>query len=216
MNQVIDLTYSINEKMITYPTPWHPKVQIQQLGRLNIEGRETRKLTLGTHTGTHIDAPLHFIKNGKSIEQIPLYKLIGDVTIVDFSHFKKNQPVTIEHLSELKITKKMLFKFGWANFWNSPNFYQDHPFFSEEAANYLVSQNVELLAYDTPSPDDSRKTKNEIDSPIHKILLKNEIILVEYVANLNKINNYKDWKIVVAPIKVEGADGCPSRVFIYK
>ena len=63
MNKIIDLTYMINNKMITYPSPWHPKVSIGRLGKIEEVGRNTRKITLGTHTGTHIDAPLHFISN---------------------------------------------------------------------------------------------------------------------------------------------------------
>ncbi len=216
MKQVIDLTHLINERMITYPTPWHTKVSIERLGRIEVEGRETRKIIIGTHTGTHIDAPLHFIKDGKSIEKILLDKLMGDVTIIDLSHLKENQPITQEILSEKPISKRMLFKFGWQKFWNNPDFYKNHPFFTDEAANYLVSNKVELIGYDTPSPDDSRKTKDEVDSPIHKIFLGNDIILLEYVANLNMIKNYDGWKIVVAPLKIEGADGCPARVFVYQ
>jgi len=215
MKQIIDLTYLIHDKILTYPTPWHPKVSIERLGRIEVEGRETRKIVLGTHTGTHIDAPLHFIKDGKSIEKISLEKLIGDLTIIDFSHFKENQPVTKDNLSEKNISKKILFKFGWERHWDNLDFYRNHPFFTEEAANYLVSKKVELIGYDTPSPDDSRKT-NGIDSPIHKIFLGNEVILLEYVANLNLIKNFDNWKIVVAPLKVDGADGCPVRVFVYQ
>lgn len=214
---LIDLTHLINEKMLTYPTPWHPKVSIERMGKIETEGRETRKITLGTHTGTHIDAPLHFIKDGKTIEQIPLEKLVGDVTIVDFSHFKENQAITKELLSKLQISKRMIFKFGWQKFWNSDKFYKNHPYFTKEAASYLVSKNIELIGYDTPSPDSSRvDSTNDEDSPIHKIFLENEIVLLEYLANLDKITNYDNWKIVVAPLRIEGVDGCPVRAFIYK
>jgi len=216
MNQIFDLTYKINDKIITYPAPWHPKVSIERLGRIEVEGRETRKITMGTHTGTHIDAPLHFIEGGKTVDEIPLEILTGPVTIIDFSYFKKNQPVTKELISEIPLSKKILFKFGWQKFWNNPDFYKNHPYFTEDAANYLVSRKIELIGFDTPSPDDSRLDKNQIDSPIHKILLGAEIILVEYLANLEMISEYKDWNIVVAPLKVEGADGCPARVFLYK
>jgi len=217
MKQVIDLTYIINDKMITYPAPWHPKVKIERLGRIEVEGRETKKIVFGTHTGTHIDAPLHFIKDGKSVEKIPLEKLVGDVTIIDFSFFKENQPVTKDVLSKKPVSKRMLFKFGWQKYWNHPDFYKNYPFFTDEAADYLVSNNVELIGYDTPSPDKSdSKFGSGVDSPIHKIFLKNEVILVEYVANLDMLKDYKDWKIVVCPLKIENADGAPSRVFIYK
>ena len=155
-------------------------------------------------------------EGGKTVDEIPLEILTGPVTIIDFSYFKKNQPVTKELISEIPLSKKILFKFGWQKFWNNPDFYKNHPYFTEDAANYLVSRKIELIGFDTPSPDDSRLDKNQIDSPIHKILLGAEIILVEYLANLEMISEYKDWNIVVAPLKVEGADGCPARVFLYK
>ncbi len=215
MNKIIDLTYMINNEMITYPTPWHPKVSIERLGKIEEVGRNTRKITLGTHTGTHIDAPLHFIENGKSIEKIPLEKIVGQVTIIDFSHFQKNQPIEKGIIQKIKITKRMIFRFGWEKYWNKNEFYKDHPFFTEEAANYLVSKGVELLGYDTPSPDSS-KINNDIDSPIHKIFLENEIVLLEYLANLDKLENLENWNIVVAPMKIEGSDGSPSRVFVFQ
>jgi len=215
MNKIIDLTHMINEQMITYPTPWHPKVSVERLGKIEDVGRNTRKISLGTHTGTHIDAPLHFIKNGKSIEKIPLDKIMGKVTIVDFSHLKKNHAIEKENLEKKKITKRMIFRFGWEKYWNKMEFYENHPFFTEDAANFLVSQGVELLGYDTPSPDSSKPT-NDIDSPIHKILLGNEIILLEYLANLNNLDNLENWNIVVAPMKIEGSDGSPARVFVFQ
>jgi arylformamidase len=216
MTEIIDLTYSINENMITYPTPWHPKVVIEKLGKIEEVGRNTRKIIIGTHTGTHIDAPLHFIKNGNSIEKIPLTKLVGEVSIVDFSSMECNHSISKKDLSQVIFSKKIIFKFGWEERWNKMEFYENYPYFSEEAANFLVSKGIELIGYDTPSPDNSLKNNEGIDSPIHKIFLKNNIILLEYIANLSKIKNVENWKIVVAPMKIEGSDGSPSRVFIYK
>lgn len=216
MTEIVDLTYNINENMITYPTPWHPKVIIERLGKIEEVGRNTRKITLGTHTGTHIDAPLHFIENGNSIENIPLTKLVGKISIVDFSLMEHNHCISKQDLSQVSLSKKILFKFGWEKNWNTMDFYKNHPYFSEDAANFLVSKGVELIAYDTPSPDNSIKNNKGIDSPIHKIFLGNNVILVEYVANLSKVENYNDWNIVVAPIKLEGSDGAPSRVFLYR
>lgn len=215
MNKIIDLTYMINNEMITYPTPWHPKVSVKRLGKIEKVGRNTCKIILGTHTGTHIDAPLHFIENGTSIEKIPLEKIVGQVTIIDFSHLQKNHPIQKEDLQKIKITKRMIFRFSWEKYWNLDKFYQDHPFFTEEAANYLVSEGVELLGYDTPSPDSS-KSDGKVDSPIHKIFLGNGIVLLEYLANLDKVEELENWNIVVAPMKIEGSDGSPSRVFVFQ
>ena len=81
----------------------------------------------------------------------------------------------------------------------------------------MVSKNVELIGLDTPSPDNSEDNLNSNeDSPIHKILLKNGVVLVEYLANLDKIKNYNNWKIFVMPLKLKGCDGSPARVILHK
>lgn len=163
--KIIDLTYPIEEGMLKFNAYWHPFVSIEQLGRIDVEGRESRKIVLGTHTGTHVDAPLHFIKNGRSIDQIPLEKLIGEITIIDFSHLDENSSITKDMLENKKISKKMLFKFGWGRYWMEERFYQGYPYFTKEAAEFLVSKNVELLSYDTPSPDDSRTNSDQNKIP---------------------------------------------------
>lgn len=222
ITKIIDLTHNIEEKMITFNAPWHSRVFIDQLGKHAKEGRETRRITFGTHTGTHMDAPLHFVKCGRSIEKVPLDLLIGEVTIVDFSFLKQNEAVTKSRLNNLCITKRMLFSFGWGKYWNTKRFYQGYPFFTQEAAQYLVSKGVKLVGMDTPSPEDSRISLRkdflggEQDSPAHKIFLKNNVILIEYIANLDKIRDYKDWSIIALPLRIKGVDGSPVRVCIYK
>ena len=214
--QIIDLTYDLENNMITYSAPWHPKFLIEQLATINKEGRETRKVTFGTHTGTHIDAPRHFIENGGTVEKIPISKLIGSVQIVDFSYLKEEESVTLDMIKSIKISKKMIFKFGWGTKWGDMKFYNKYPFFTKEAAEYMVSQGVELVGHDTPSPDASYVISSKEDSPVHKIFLKNNVILVEYIANMETIPDYDDWTIVVSPLRLKDADGSPARVFIYK
>ncbi len=216
--KIVDLTYDIEEGMLTFHAPWHPKVTIKQMGRIEVEGRETREVTFGTHTGTHIDAPLHFLKGSKSIERIPLSQLIGPVTIVDFSFMKEYENVTAQMLKGITLTERMVFKFGWGKYWgNKEKFYYSYPAFTEDAARLFVEKGVRVLGMDTPSPDDSRtKMGTSEDSKIHKILLKAEIVLLEYLANLNDLTDYKDWNISIMPLRLKGADGAPARVCLYK
>jgi kynurenine formamidase len=222
MKKIVDLTYDIHEGMLTFGAPWHPVVSITQLGRHDVEGRETRSITLGTHTGTQTDAPLHFVRGGKSIEQVPLEKCVGPVTIFDFSHLKENEVVTKAMLLKLKFEKKVIFRFGWGKHWNTKKFYQNYPFFSEDAARYLVSKKIDLLGFDTCSPDDGRtKLAGDLlgsveDSPIHKIFLEAGVVLLEYVANLDTLKDLKGWIIAALPLKIRGGDGAPARVIIFK
>ena len=115
--EIIDCTYNIEEGMITFDAPWHTKVRIEQLGRIEEVGRDTRELTIGTHTGTHIDSPLHFIKNLGTIDTIPLDKLIGKVTIIDATECADNDSISVEFLKTKRISKRMIFKFGWGKHW---------------------------------------------------------------------------------------------------
>lgn len=217
MKEIIDLTYPIQEKMLRFDAPWHPEVSIKQLGSIDTVGRETRQISFGTHAGTHIDAPRHFVKKGKTIDQIPLDVLMGEVGIVDFSFLEENGFVTVEMLRDVKLTKRIIFKFGWGKYWGDSKYYKGYPFFTKEAADYLVSGGVVLVGLDTPSPDDSRiKLGSLRDSEIHKIFLTSGVILLEYLGNMEKIMDYNGWHIIAMPIKIENGDGAPSRVCIYR
>ena len=222
MKEIVDLTFVLEEGMTSFQATWHIPFELTQLGRHEVEGRETRKIVLGTHAGTHIDSPLHFVEKGQGIDGISLDKLMGKITIVDCTGLGRGGAVTKEMLTELSITKRMLFKFGWCKYWKTEEYYKDYPFFTKEAAEYLVSQKVELIAMDTPSPDDSRiKLEQGIlgtekDSPIHKLFLRKGVILIEYLANLDKVTEYEGWNISAMPLKIKGADGSPARVCIYR
>ena len=199
---------------MTFPTHWHPVVEITILGRHGIEGRETRKVVLGTHIGTHADAPRHFIPNGQTIDEIPLDVLIGPATVVDFTGCQPLQPIDIADLEQKlhgKIPARLILRTGWSEYFGNLKFYNEYPFLSENAAQWLVEKGVRLIAMDTPSPDNpahSRGTPK--DSPNHKVLLGAEVVLVEYLANLKSLTA-PEVELIVLPLKLKGCDGSPAR-----
>ena len=213
--KIIDLTMEINEGMQTFPTHWHPFVEITQLGRHGIENRETRKVTLGTHTGTHVDAPKHFIKNAGAVDKIPLDQLMGKASLIDLTEFSDNKKVSKNNLKIAigkKDIRKILLHFGWDKKLGTNDYYTKNPFISEEAAEWLVNEGCHLVGMDTPMPDDPKNNRDSCnDSPVHKILLSNNVVLVEYLVNLNLINQ-NTFFLVVSPLKIKDADGSPARV----
>jgi len=215
MARKIDLTFTIQEGMTTFPTHWHPFVEISQLGRHGIENRETRKLVLGTHTGTHCDAPLHFIPGAQTIDAVPLDTLIGPARVVDFSSARPFQELGVEDFEkELgnQRPERVVMRFDWSDNWGKLAYYTDHPFISQGAARWLVDRGVRLLGMDTPMPDNPKHGRgNDPDSPNHKILLGNGVVLVEYLTNLRSLQR-KDIELIVMPLKVGGGDGAPARV----
>jgi kynurenine formamidase len=212
--RVIDLTFPIHEGMTTVPTYWHPFVEVTILGRHGIENRETRKLVLGTHTGTHCDAPRHFIPGGKTIDMLSLDTLVGPAFMVDFSACKPLQEIGVDDFKRQlgdRRPKRLVMRFDWSDRWGKMDYYTGNPFLSQDAAQWLVSRGVKLLGMDTPMPDDPRRTpQSNVDSPIHKVFLGNEVVLVEYLCNLRELSR-PEFELVVLPLKLRDGDGAPCR-----
>lgn len=213
---IVDLTLTISEGMQTFPTHWHPFVEITQLGRHGIENRETRKLVMGTHTGTHVDAPRHFIPGGITIDQVNLNQLCGEAVLVNLSAYERGHEITTAELERGlggQWAERVVLRFDWSDQIGTMAYYSDHPFLSEEAAEWLVDRGCKSLAMDTPMPDNPKNGWGcPKDSPDHKILLGHGVLLVEYLTSLRNIKA-KRFQLVVAPLKIREGDGAPARCF---
>ena len=215
-SRIVDLTMSIEEGMQTFPTHWHPFVEITQLGRHGLENRETRKLVLGTHTGTHIDAPRHFIPGGATVDQLPLGQLVGPASVLDLTGFSAGMEVGADDLKRAldgRPVARVLMRFDWCRTLGTMGYYNDSPFLSEEAAQWLVDNGCRLLGMDTAMPDNPKNGRNgPKDSPNHKILLGSGVVLLEYMVNLAALDCSEVY-LVVAPLKIRDGDGAPVRAF---
>jgi arylformamidase len=189
-------------------------VEITQLGRFGIEDRETRKIVMGTHTGTHCDAPSHFLPGGATVDDFSLDALIGPAVIADFTSAKPFQEVGVQDFErELGDARpeRVIMRFDWSGHWGKMSYYTDHPFISQAACQWLVDRGVLLLGMDTPMADNpANGWGDEIDSPNHKILLGGNIILVEYMCNLKELH-HKEIDLIVLPLNILGSDGAPAR-----
>lgn len=212
--RIIDLSFPIHEGMTTFPGHWHPVVEITMLGRHGIENRETRKIVIGTHTGTHCDAPRHFIPDGQTVDRLSLETLIGPATMLDFSGGPPSLELEVPDFERQlgnRCPERIVLRFDWSERWGRLEYYQDHPFISESAARWLVDKGVRLLGMDTPMPDNPANGRgSKVDSPIHKILLGNGVVLVEYLCNLKQVRR-PEFDLIVLPLKVLDGDGAPAR-----
>lgn len=211
---MIDLSLLIDNNCMTCGTPWHEKVKIEKLGALETVGRNTSRFLLGSHSATHMDAPLHFIEGEHGIDGIDPERCWGPVTCVDLHRKKCGSIVGLDDVKSLEVTERMLFVFGWWRYWKTPHYYERFPFFSTEAIRYLVESGMKFMALDTPSPDDGSGIQKMDDSPNHKILLERDVIIVEYLTNTDQIDFSKKYEIAALPLKIAGADGAPARVII--
>jgi kynurenine formamidase len=194
---------------------WHPCVEITQLGRHGIEGRESRKIVLGSHTGTHIDAPLHFIERGTPIDKILLDQLVGPALVLQMGPVKPRQVFDVDDLKRRigdKRPTRVIFHFGWSKHWGTADFYTQTPSITEAAAQYLIDLGVRVAAMDSPQldhPDHGRGCA--LDSPIHKIMLSQGAVFVECCTNIGEIRK-DEVQLMAMPLKILGSDGAPARI----
>lgn len=212
--EIIDLSLTIDNDCLTCGTPWHQKVSVERLGRLENVGRNTSKIVLGSHSATHMDSPFHFINGGHGIDKNDLNICVGPVTCVDFRNYDVGEIVSLDDIKNVKVSERMLFVFGWFKNWKTDKYYKGFPFFSIEATEYLLRSGMKLMAIDTPSPDDGSAINEVDDSPNHKMLLSKDVVIVEYLCNTDKIDFTKKYEIFALPLKIAGADGSPARVII--
>lgn len=213
--KIIDLTQSIEEGMQTYWGYWHPIVEISILGRHGIENRQTQKLSFGSHTGTHIDAPKHFIKEGNTVDNISLEQLTGDAILCDFTDLQDLHEISSHEMEQKldgRVPERIVMRFGWDRMLMSTEYYTRHPYISEECASWLVRQGCKMIALDSPNPDCPNNNRDcDVDSPVHKILLNADVVIVEGLINTSQLPG--EFKLTVAPLKIKDGDGAPSRCF---
>lgn len=211
---IVDLSHTIRDGMQTFPADWHPRVCIQALGRLSVEGRRSSRITLGTHTGTHLDAPSHFLPDGATVDEVPLNLLMGPCQSVDMSGVPASSAISPGMLEEAfqgrDVGPRVVLSFGWSVRFNTESFYRDSPYLTDQAAEWLVANGVQVLGYDVPSPDNPLDNRySSCDSPIHKILLGAQVWLLESLNSLDLLP--QEFELIALPLPVAGLDGAPVR-----
>ena len=221
LNNIIDLSIGLEDGMLSYPSSSHVRFESSIVGRIEIEGRETRKFTMGSHCGTHIDAPKHFIKGSESITSFDVNDLIGRGILLDLGTIEPGTIISTKDIQsklekyENKDFRRIVFRSNWSRFWGTSQYYDKWPYFEEEAIRFLINKNIKLIGLDFPSPDSQFfGTKCDIDSPNHKLLFDSKIILTEYLINLDKLKEGPIF-LIVSPLKLVDFDGAPARVTAY-
>lgn len=206
----IDLTLTISESIPSFPGS--PKPQFILWSDLKEDGYNLELLFLSSHTGTHLDAPYHFVKSGLKISEIPLERLIGQATMIKLKKTKNTAITKLDITSFEKKNRKIsnlssiFFFTGWQKNLKKDNYFIENPGLSISAAKYLASKKINLVGIDSPSIDLGKDTSFSV----HHILSKNNILIIENLANLNKISS-KEFNFTILPLKLKDATGSPVR-----
>ena len=201
--KIIDLTYPLTNEIKEYPGD--PKLEIKYFKKADKKDSCTLfEFKSGLHTGTHLDAPYHYIINGKKIKDFKIDSFIGTTTILKSD---THNEIKLKNLDDTNnIQDIVIINTGWGNKWNSNDYFYDYPHISSELAEFLIENNIKGIAIDTCSVDKHDENK------IHKMFLKNEIWIVENIANLDKINK-KEYNGYFIPLNIE-AEASFVRAFL--
>jgi len=165
-------------------------------------------LSLGSHTGTHVDAPNHFLDGRSTVEAMSLQALVGPAQVIEFT---EQHHITADDLEAAGISPgatRLLLKTPNSTFWDDDEFHTDFVGLTGDAAGWLVERRFVLVGIDYLSIEQFRSPTHEV----HKTLLEAGVIIVEGL-DLRHVAA-GGYTVVCAPLKVVGADGAPARVFL--
>ncbi len=205
--RVVDLTHAFNKSISIYPGGEPPV--IEDAATVEKDGAAVKHISIYSHMGTHMDAPAHMIANGRTLDDYSPSNFIGKALVIDVSHLGKR--IGFEDVLPfgpwLQDVKFVFFKTNWSKHWGKPEYLKGFPVLTKKAANWLCEQRVRGIGIDAISID-SVDTK---EYPVHKILLRCEMFIIENLTNLDQLPE-KPFDVACLPMKIENADGAPTRV----
>lgn len=205
--KLVDLTHPISENMPVYPGTEQPIIitgcSIEETGFLE------KKITFFSHTGTHIDAPAHMLKDHSTLNMLPIEHFYGPALMLDFTDFipkyigvKELEP----YQAKLQDVDFLVLHTGWSQYWGSSKYFTNYPVLSTEAAHWLGRFGLKGFGLDTISAD----TAHSQDYLVHKALLQENMIIIENLTNLADMV-CTQFELSCFPLNIEDADGSPVR-----
>ncbi len=210
--KLIDLSHTIEDGLITYkglPAPIICDYLSREASKQHYsEGTQFQigKIEMVANTGTYIDSPFHRYPDGKDLAHLNLNN-IADLAAIRISI--QDKAITKSHFENIDIQGiAVLIHTGWDKHWNTDQYFENHPYLTKDAAQYLVQAGAALVGIDSLNIDDTRDGAR----PVHTILLGADIPIVEHMCNLNQLPS-SNFKFHAVPPKVSGMGSFPVRAF---
>jgi arylformamidase len=198
MRMFYDVTHELSEETPVYPGDIEPRFFPEDCGQYLLTG-----LRLSTHSGTHIDAPSHYLKNDESIDRIPVASLIGPCRVLDLSGVSGE--ITGEDLKgRIDGSARILLKTG-CNF--SGRFDPEYTSLGISAAKLIVAKGIISVGIDSPSIEKFQGTGD-----VHRELLGKGMVIIEFL-DLGRVPE-GDYQMIALPLRLHGLDGSPARVIL--
>jgi arylformamidase len=195
---IIDITRPLSEDILIYPGDKRPVFRQEDRGHYLISD-----LHMSTHTGSHIDAPVHYLKRGDTIDSIPLSHIMGKCRVIDMT--SAGTSITSRHLmGRLDGIQRLLLK---TSFSEKECFDENFPSLTADAARFITGMNMKCVGIDSPSIE-----SYNCDGTVHRELLSKGCIIIELL-NLSNVKE-GNYTLVALPLPFAGLDGSPARVVL--
>jgi len=201
--KLIDLSHPMEHGQQTFPMD--PKLSIVSHGNTTTLKYNITQIVMSSHQGTHLDAMYHFLDDGKTLDQMPLNWFYGTTHILRIPKNAKDEITEddfkpYEHL--LTEGAKIIYETGWHKNFGADNFFTEFPTLTLDTSKYLASKKIRMLGMDTPTPSYDWYE-------VHHVLLGEEIVIVEALANLDQAPD--EFTFMGFPLNFKGRDGSPIR-----
>jgi kynurenine formamidase len=208
-----ELSHRISSGMQVYPGD--PGVTLEPALRLERDGVDVTLLHLGSHTGTHLDAPSHTVSGGRTTGSVRLDELVGEALVVHLRELAPRSAYGVEEIEAAlgaipeSVPAIVIMNTGWARHFGTDEALA-HPSLDPRAADLMMRRGMRLLAVDTLSPDPT--TGNSADFPVHEVVLGGDALIVENVTGLDGLP--ERIRVGFFPLPIDG-DGAPVRAVAF-
>lgn len=199
----IDLTHKFGRKMAVFPGDSEPK--IKQIAFIESEGYCNFQINSEMHIGTHIESPMHMIKNGKKISEYSVDHFFGRGHLIDARNLG-GQKIESHLLDRKNISRGdiLLILTGYSTNYGTRQYFESFPELSNNFTEMIIKIGVKIIGLDSPSPDSTPYL-------VHKMLFAKDILIIENLTNLDKLLAYEEFEIIALPAKFD-TDAAPARV----
>jgi kynurenine formamidase len=205
MGRIVDLTLTYRDGM--------RGVAMEPATTISDQGWNTRNLHLYSHAGTHMDAPLHFVDGGSTIDDVSLSKCVGPAWVIDIPDVGPRALLDVGSLGHyadrIKAGDRVILKTGWSAREGSAEYRDELPRIGVDLARWFVERGVVFVGVEPPSVADVHDLAEVTE--VHQTLLGAEIVIVEGLCNLDALASDRVY-LVALPLKIDGGDGSPCRV----
>ncbi|OGV69089.1 MAG: hydrolase [Lentisphaerae bacterium RIFOXYB12_FULL_65_16] len=204
--RVVDLSHELSPGMPVYPGTEPPQFACGTT--LERDGFREHRITMFSHTGTHMDAPAHILPDGPSLDRFAAGHFVGPAILVDVRG--TGDTIGIEHLlplrDRLRTARFLILNTGTAAHWGSPRYFSGFPVLTAEAADWLGTLRLAAVGVDAISVD----RMNSVEFPNHRCLMSAGACIVENLTGLDAVGR-DEFVFCCLPLKYRDADGSPVR-----